>query len=161
MTKEDLIQLLKNNRENIGSLKLRKNDLKRYKAELKELEKIEAEKNMGTSYGFNSNIHSENQIGDKVAQTIIKREERIEELKQKIKETEKEIEELREKVEEAEIRLNSLKYKERKILTAYYVDGRQAEEIGKNLYHQLYGYSCSERTIYGIIKKGTNTLLNL
>lgn len=160
-TKEELIELLKNNREDIASLKLRKIDLKKYKKELSDLEKTELENNMSTSYGINNDIHSKNIISDKVSKTIIKHEEKIAELKQKIKEIEKEIEILEEKVTEAEIRLNGLKYKEREILTAYYVDGRQALEIGKNLYYQLYGYSCSENGIYKIIKKGTEILLKL
>lgn len=161
ITKEELVDLLKSNREDIASLKLRRLELKRYKRELADLEKIEIEKNMCISYEINNNIHSKNMINDKVSKTIIKREEKITELKQKIKDTEKEIEILEEKVTEAEIRLNGLKYKEREILTAYYVDGRQALEIGKNLYYQLYGYSCSENGIYKIIKKGTNILLKL
>ncbi len=161
MTKEDLIQLLKNNRENIGSLKLRKNDLRRYKAELKELEKIEAEKNMGTSYGFNSDIHSKNKIGDKVSQAIIRREERKAELKQKIKEHEEEIKELQEKVSEAEIRLNALKYRERKIVIAYYVDDRTAEDISRNLYWSMYNRTCTARYIQNIIKKAIEKMINL
>lgn len=161
MTKEELIELLKNNRENVASLKLRRIELKRFRKELQELEKSEAENNMSTSYGINNDIHSKNKIGDKVSQAIIRREEKIAELKQKIKDHEKEIKSLQEKVEEAEIRLNALRYKERKILIAYYVDGRKANEIARNLYYQLYGYPCSERGIYNIIEKATNTLLNL
>ena len=112
-------------------------------------------------FGINNDIHSKNIISDKVSKAIIKRENRAEELEKKIKEAEKEIKELEEKTEEAEIRLNSLYYKEREILTAYYVDNRAADEIGRNLYFKLYNRTCTQQNIYKIIEKATNRMMKL
>lgn len=131
MTKEELTKLLKEYRENTAKLKLRRKDKRKYEKELEELIKQEAETNMCTSFEINNDIHSKNQISDKVSKTIIRKEDKIEELEEKIKEIEIQINELEEKTEEAEIRLGSLYYKEREILTAYYVDNRTAEEIRK------------------------------
>lgn len=89
------------------------------------------------------------------------KETREEELKQKIKEVKKEIRTLKDKVEDVNIRLESLYYKEREILTAYYVDNRSAEEIGRNLYFRLYQRTCTQDNIYDIIKKSTKRMLNL
>lgn len=100
-------------------------------------------------------------ISDKVSKAIIKREDRAEELEKNIKEAEKEIKELEDKTEEAEIRLNSLYYKEREILTAYYVDNRTAEDISQNLYWKMYNRTCTVRHIQDIIKKATERITKL
>ena len=161
MTKFDLIELLKSNREDTSKLELRKREKTNYEIELKQLEKIENETNMTTSFGINNDIHSQNIISDKVSNAIIRREDREAELREKIKEAEKEIKELEEKTEEVKIRLNSLYYKEREILTAYYVDNRAADEIGRNLYFKLYNRTCTQQNIYKIIEKATNRMIKL
>ena len=51
--------------------------------------------------------------------------------------------------------------KEREILIAYYIDGRTAEDIGNNLYFQLFNQTRSNRHIQRIIEKATNKMLNL
>ena len=96
-----------------------------------------------------------------VLRTVEDREKEREELKEQIKKKEEEIAELQNKVEEAEIRLESLYYKEREILTAYYVDNRDAEEIGKNVFFKLYNRTCTAENIYRIIKKATERLTKL
>ena len=158
MQKEELILLLKEYRENNAKLKLRKKDKKKIEKELSELA---AEVSFSNGYGINSDIRSQNKISDKVSNIVIKNDSKRLELEQKLKDIDAEIERLQDKVDEAEIRLKSLYYKEREILTAYYVDNRTAEEIGRNLYFELYQRTCTQDNIYRIIEKGTNRLLRL
>ncbi len=168
MTKEELIQLLKNYRENVAKLKLREKEKNYYRRKLKSLGKksnIENEISISSNMGINSGIRSKNNVSDKVgnfvATNLDKIEEDKKEYKEKITEINKEIEDLNEKIEEAEIRLNSLYYKEREILSAYYVENRTAEDISQNLYFRLFNRTCSARYVRDIITKNTNKILKL
>lgn len=158
MQKEELILLLKEYRENNAKLKLRRKDKRKIEKELNELA---IEVSFSNGYGVNSDIRSQNKISDKVSNIVVKNDSRRIELEQQLKNIELEIEKLQDKVDEAEIRLKSLYYKEREILTAYYVDNRTAEEIGRNLYFELYQRTSTQQNIYRIIEKGTNRLLRL
>ena len=126
---------------------------------------IEIETSISNPMGINSDIRSINKISDKVGNAVVRAIEdnkKIkEEAEQKIKELEPIIEELQSKVDEVDIRLGALYYKEKEILTAYYIDNRDAEEIGKHLYWKLYERTCTAENIYRIIKKGTDILLRL
>ena len=163
MTKEELIQLLKEYKENVAKLKLRKKEKKHYENKLNSKPKIET--SLSSATGINSDIRSKNKIGDKVGEAVVnsitRNEEEKEEAKVKIAELEKEIQELEEKVEEVEIRLNSLYYKEKEILTAYYVENRTAEDISQNLYFRLFNRTCSPRYIRIIIQESTEKILKL
>ena len=158
--KEELIKLLKEHRENKSKLELRKIEKKRLEDELHELS-TEADKNMSAKYEINSDIRSKNSITNKTENIIIHKENEKESIKKQIKELKDEINKLKELVRQAEIRLNSLYYKEREILTAYYVDNREADEIGRNLYFQLYNRTCTADNIYRIVKKATERIVNL
>ena len=121
----------------------------------------EYSKKLLEGYGINKDIRSVNNISNKIENAIISNEEKQLQILKRKKELENEIEELKDLVEEAEIRLDSLYKKEREILTAYYVDNREAEEIGRNLYFDLYNRTCSAENIYKIIKKATKKILEL
>lgn len=159
MTKEELIVLLRTYRENKARLKLRKKEKKML--ELRREGYKEIETSVTTSYEINSDIHSKNNISDKVARKIVENEEKKKKNEEELEEVNKIIKELEEKVEEAEIRLDSLYYKEREILTAYYVDNRTSEDISKNLYFKLFSRTCTPRYVRDIIKKATEKLLML
>ena len=159
MTKDQLILLLKNYKENKAKLRLRRRERKKLNKELRK--KPESETSTTTRIEINADIHSKNSISDKVYNKVAQNDEKRQENKKRLKEVEKEIEELEEKVEEAKIRLECLKYKEKEIMTAYYVDGREADEIGRNLYSKIYGRTCTTENIYRIIKKATEKILNL
>lgn len=60
-----------------------------------------------------------------------------------------------------EDRLEGLKYREREILVAYYIDGRTAEDIGNRLYFDLFSQTRSERHIQRVIDKATEKMLKL
>jgi len=159
MSKEELVELLKNYKENRAKLNIRLKELKTKRLQLKGCEEIET--SMTTAYGVNQDIHSKNMISDKVLKKIEQNEDRKKELKEEIEELEKKVKELREKVEAVEDRLEALRYKEKEILTAYYVDGRTAEDIGNNLYFQLFKQTRSPRRIQMIIEDAMDKMIKL
>ena len=83
------------------------------------------------------------------------------ELQEEIEELEKIVRELRVKVDAVEDRLIGLKHKEKEILIAYYIEGRTAEDIGSNLYFQMFSQTRSDRHIQRIIEKATKKMINL
>lgn len=158
MNKEELINLLKNYKENNAKLNIKLKELKTARINLK---CDDFETSTTSSLGINQDIHSKNKISNKVLDKIEKNDERREVTKQKISDLEAEVRELREKVDTVKDRLDGLKYKEREILIAYYIDGRTAEDIGNNLYFRLFNQTRSNRHIQRIIENATNKMLSL
>lgn len=158
MTRENLIVLLKEYKENKARLNIK---LKELKASRIKLKYVDSDTNMTSSYGDNQDIHSKNQISDKVSRKVEENDTKRIELENKIEELEKEVKELREKVEAVEDRLVGLKYKERELLIAYYIDGRTAENISRTLYYDMYQRTCTPRYIQKIIDKATRKMINI
>lgn len=161
MTKEELIQILKNYRENKSKLRLRQKEWEKLERTFFYNRHPELEKGITSTYGINNDIKSKNSISNKTENAIIQAEEKTIKVLEEQAKLEKEIKYLKDLVEEADIRLESLYKKEREILTAYYVDNREAEEIGRNLYFKLYNRTCSAENIYRIVKKATEKLTKL
>ncbi|MCI8760503.1 MAG: hypothetical protein HFJ34_05225 [Clostridia bacterium] len=159
MTKEELIELLKDYKENKAKLNIKLKELKSTRMKLKACDDIET--TTTSSYGENKDIHSKNKISNKVLSKIEENDTKRLELEEEIESLEETVKELRNKVEAVEDRLEGLKYKERKILIAYYVDGRTAEDIGNNLYFQIFNQTRSDRHIQRIIEKATEKMINL
>ncbi len=158
MTREDLIALLKEYKENKARLNIKLKELKNSKIKLKY---VDSDTNTTSSYGDNQDIHSKNQISDKVSRKVEENDIKRIELEKKIEELEEEVRELREKVEAVEDRLIGLKYKERELLVAYYIDGRTAENISRTLYYDMYQRTCTPRYIQKIIDKATQKMINI
>jgi len=158
MSKEELIELFRDYKENKAKLNIKLKELKNNRIKLKE---IDVETSITSSFGINQDIHSKNQISNKVLKKIEENETKKEVAKEKIEELEADVRKLREKVDLIDDRLESLKYKEREILVAYYIDGRTAEDIGNNLYFRLFNQTRSNRHIQRIIEKATEKMLNL
>lgn len=158
MTREDLIALLKEYKENKARLNIKLKELKTSRIKLKY---VDSDTNMTSSYGDNQDIHSKNQISDKVSRKVEENDTKRIELENKIEELEEEVRKLREKVDIVEDRLEGLKFKEREILTAYYVEGMTAEDIGNRLYFQLFSQTRSGRHIQRIIEKATGKMVKL
>lgn len=158
MSKEELIELLRDYKENKAKLNIKLKELKNNRIKLKE---IDVETSITSSFGINQDIHSKNQISNKVLKKIEENETKKEVAKEKIEKLEADVRKLREKVDLIDDRLESLKYKEREILVAYYIDGRTAEDIGNNLYFRLFNQTRSNRHIQRIIEKATEKMLNL
>lgn len=159
MSKEEFIELLKEYKENKAKLNIRLKELKTKRLQLKGCEKIET--SLTTAYGINQDIHSKNQISDKVLRRVEQNDINKEKIKEEISKLEEIVRSLREKVETVEDRLEALKYKERELLVAYYIDGRTAEDIGNRLYWELFNQTRSERHIQRVIEKATEKMLNL
>lgn len=159
MNKSELIELLKSYKENKAKLNIKLKDLKSARIKLKYINNTET--SMTTMYGTNQDIHSKNQISDKVSRKVEENDTKRIELEERIEKLEEEVRQLREKVEAVEDRLVGLKYKEREILVAYYIDGRTAQNIGDKLYFQMYNRTCSARYIQKIIDKATQKMINI
>lgn len=159
MTREDLIILLKEYKENKAKLNIRLKELKMYRLQLKSYEELDI--SITPSYGQNSDIHSKNKISNKILDSVEKNEAKKEQLIEKISNLENIVKELRDKVEAVEDRLEGLKYKERELLVAYYIDGRTAENISRTLYYDMYQRTCTPRYIQKIIDKATQKMVNI
>lgn len=159
MSKEEFINLLKEYKENKAKLNIKLKELKTKRIKLKNYNDIDT--SLTSSYGINQDIHSKNQISNKVLKKVEENETKREQLQEDIKRLEEEVRLLRDKVEAVEDRLEGLKYKEKQLLTAYYIDGRSYEEIGNQLYFQLFNQTRSWETIKKIIEKATNKMINL
>ena len=158
MTKEELVILLKEYKENKARLNIKLKELKNSRIKLKY---VDSDTNMTSSYGDNQDIHSKNQISDKVSRKVEENDTKRIELENKIEELEEEVRKLREKVDAVEDRLIGLKYKERELLVAYYIDGRTAENISRTLYYDMYQRTCTPRYIQKIIDKATQKMINI
>lgn len=159
MIREDLIILLKEYKENKAKLNIRLKELKMYKLQLKGYEEIDI--SVTPSYGQNSDIHSKNKVSNKVLDSVEKNETKKEQLNENISKLEEIVKELTDKVEAVEDRLEGLKFKEREILIAYYIEGRTAEDIGNKLYFELFNQTRSDRHIQRIIERATEKMINL
>ena len=159
MNREDFIKLLKDYKENKAKLNIKLKELKTARIKLKTYNDVET--SLTPSYGINQDIHSQNQISNKVLSKVEENETIKEELLIKIGKLENEVKELRGKVEAVDDRLEGLKYKEKQLLIAYYIDGRSYEEIGNQLYFHLFNQTRSWETIKKIIEKATNKMINL
>ena len=157
MKKEELIVLLKEYKENKAKLNIKLKELKLARINLKARDEIET--NLTTVYGINQDIHSKNKISNKVLTKIEQNETMKEKLK--LKNLEDVVKDLRNKVEAVEDRLIGLKYKERELLVAYYIDGRTAENISRTLYYDMYQRTCTPRYVQKVIEKATNKMTNI
>lgn len=159
MKKEELIQLLKEYKQNKAKLNIKLKELKLARIEFKKCDNVET--SIISSYGENQDIHSKNKISNKVLSKIEQNDLRRIEIEAKIEELENLVKRLRDKVEAVEDRLEALKYKERELLYAYYVEGRTYEDIGNNLYLRLFAQTRDKDTIKRIVEKATQKMLNL
>lgn len=159
MSKDELIILLKEYKENKAKLNIRLKELKTARIKLKNCNSTYT--NMTSSFGINQDIHSKNQISNKVLNRIEKNETKKEELQEEIKNLEAEVRELRDKVDAVNDRLEGLKYREKEMLCAYYIDGRTYQDIGNNLYFKLFNQTRDGDTIKDIVEKAVKKMLNL
>ncbi|MCI8272759.1 MAG: hypothetical protein HFJ55_01595 [Clostridia bacterium] len=159
MTNEELIELLKEYKQNKAKLNIKLKELKTARIKLKACDDIDI--STTSSYGENQDIHSKNKISNKVLSKVEQNETRRLELEAEIESLEEIVRDLRNKVEAVEDRLIGLKYKERELLVAYYIDGRTAENISRTLYYDMYQRNCTPRYIQKIIEKATKKMINI
>lgn len=158
MTREQLITLLKRYKENKSKLRLKLREKERI---LRQIELIKEAEERSSNKDVNSGIRSKNSISDKVGNFVSTNIDKENDLKLELEALEKEISELNAVVEEIDIRLDALKYKEREILIAYYIDGCTYEDIGNRVYFKLFNQTRSERHIRRMIERSTEKILEL
>lgn len=158
MNKEEFIELLRNYKENKAKLNIRLKELKTTRIKLKN---ISYETSITSSFGINQDIKSKNKISNKVLNKVEENNKIEEKIKQKINNLEAEVRELRDKLEAVEDRLAGLKYKEKELLVAYYIDGRSYDDIGNNFYFKLFNQTRNWETIKKIIEKAIQKVLDL
>ena len=120
MTKQQLILLLKQYKEDRARLKLKLREKERI---LRQLESIKEINLKTSSLELNSDIRSKNSISDKVGNYATNNTDKENDLKLELQVLEQEIIELNSKIEEIDIRLEGLRKRDREILIAYYVEG--------------------------------------
>ena len=158
MSKDELILLLKRYKENKAKLKLKLRDKESI---LRKIESIKEINLKASITGINNDIHSKNSISDKVGNNASDNTDTELDLQQQLKEIETEIKELDRKIEEIDIRLEALRFKEREVLIAYYIDGCTYEDIGNRVYYQLFNQTRSTRNIQDIVERATNKMLRI
>lgn len=158
MTKEQLILLLKKYKENKAKLKLKLKEKERLIRKIEQLKEISIST---VRTEINNDIHSKNSISDKVGNNAVDNIDKENEYREELGIIEAEIIELNESIEEIDIRLDALKYKEKQILIAYYIDGCTYEDIGNRVYWELFKQTRSERHIRRLIERCTDKIISL
>lgn len=158
MTKEQLILLLKKYKENKAKLKLKLKEKERLIRKIEQLKEISIS---AARTEINNDIHSKNSISDKVGNNVADNIDKENEYREELDVIEAEIIELNESIEEIDIRLDALKYKEKQILIAYYIDGCTYEDIGNRIYWELFKQTRSSRHIQRMIERATEKIINL
>lgn len=158
MSKEEIIEQLKQLREKQGRLALKRNLRKRKKIQLRKRKK---ELRIKITQGYAEGSSNTNKITSSVEEAVIEKDEKIQELKKDIQELTDEIETLELEVEEVNIRLGSLTYIEKEVVTAYYVDGMSYREIGEETFYHIKHQTRDKRTIKNIIEKANKKMEKL
>lgn len=158
MTKDQLILLLKQYKENKARLKLKLREKERILRQLESIKEIELK---SSATEINSDIRSKNSISDKVGNYATNNSDKENDLKLELNALEQEIIELNTRIEEIDIRLDALKYKEREVLISYYIDGCTYEDIGNRVYFKLFSQTRSARHIQRMIERSTEKILEL
>ena len=158
MTKEQLILLLKKYKENKAKLKLKLKEKERLIRKIEQLKEVSIS---AVRTEINNDIHSKNSISDKVGNNAADNIDKENEYREELDIIEEEIIALNESIEEIDIRLDALKYKEKQILIAYYIDGCTYEDIGNRIYWELFKQTRSSRHIQRMIEKSTEKIINL
>lgn len=159
MTREELVQLLKEYKQNKAKLKVKLKELKMARIKLKDCDDIET--TVTTLYGENQDIHSQNKISNKVLRKIEENDSKRLEIEKEIEDLEKIVKELRCKVEAVEDRLEGLYSKEKELISAYYIDNKSYEEIGSHLYFELYNQTRNWETIKKSIEKAMKKMIKI
>ncbi|MCI9016293.1 MAG: hypothetical protein HFJ53_03890 [Clostridia bacterium] len=158
MVKEELVKLLRSYNENKSKLFIRKREKCTLEEALKDnIIEIKITKN----HELNRNKKVKTNISDNVMATLINEKNKREEIQERIKNIENEILLLKDKTEEVDIRLRGLKYKEREIIKAYYIEGRSYEDIGNRVYFSLFEQTRSADTIKKTISKAMDKIQKL
>ena len=157
MTKQQLILLLKQYKENKARLKLKLREKERILRQLESIKEIDLKT---SNLELNSDIRSKNSISDKVGNYATDNTDKEHDLRLELEALEQEIIELNSKIEEIDIRLEGLRKRDKEILIAYYVEGYTYKDIGNIIYYNLYQQTRSEDTIKKMIQRATEKIIS-
>lgn len=160
MNKNELILLLKQYKENRAKLNIKLKELNILRLRLKALEDIDVSISSG-NYEINSDIHSKNQISDKVGNKVAINEDRKKEILIEIENIEAEIRDLREKTEPVEDRIQALTEKEEILVKSYYIEKLSYYEIGNRIYLDQYKETRSGDSIKRTIKEAVKKMIKI
>lgn len=158
MSKEKIIEQLKQFKEKQAKLDLKRNERRRKKIQLRRIIK---ELKIKITQGYSEGSSKTNRISSSVEEAVIEKDERVQLLKNEIQELTDDIEILEIDLEEVNIRLGSLNYLEKEIIFAYYVEGLSYKEIGEETYYRVRHQTRDRRTIKQIVKKIENKMEKL
>lgn len=160
MDKKTMIQKLKDYNKMQSELSIKKLELEKVKDELREIGSGYDE-NMANTYGLNSDIRPKNKVSDKISETIIKNENERKIKERLIKEIGLQIKQLKFELRGVKARLKILGDNERKLVVAYYINGKTAEQISRTTYFELFQRTTSEKTIWNIISKSIERMAEI
>ena len=159
MSKDELIQLFDNNKEDISKYEKNKKRIREIDYIIKKL-KENNETKTTTSYKEISSGKT-NTINNTVEDCIKKKDEKIRELEEEKTELEAENIMLKSKIEDVEIVLKALKFKERTIIVEHYIEGNSYEDIGNRIFWKIFGQTRDWQTIKRIADKAMKKMLKL
>lgn len=153
MNKDELIELLKTHKQTTAKKGLNLNEINKLK---RDIEKIKSDYNTSIVSTYQEGSKS-NKVSSKVESAVLKKDERIIEKEEIIKRLEEEIIDLDYELNQVNIRLGSLSRLEKEIITAYYIDEMDYDEIGNDVFyhikHQTRSRDTIKRTISQIMHK--------
>lgn len=149
MSKEEFIRLLKTYKGKQSKKALRLEERQRLERRIAKIE-ADYETNMTPIYQEGGRG---NQTTSKVENKILTKKEKIEEILEQIKVIDEEIVELDYELKQVDIRLGSLSRLEKEIITAYYIDGMDYDDIGNIIYYNIKHQTRSADTIKRAVKQ--------
>ena len=158
MSKDELIELLREFKKKEAQLRLKEIERKKKELALEQLVKQEYEVNITPTYTEGS---KSNEIKSKIEKVIVNKEEKRNQLEEEIKELDKEINLLQLEVEEINVRLGMLNYIEKEILTDYYVNENKLEDIGNFTYYRIRQQTRGVKAIKRIIEKALKKMIEI
>ena len=159
MNREDLIQLLDKNKEDISKYEKNKKGIKEIDRIIDKL-KEKNETKITSSYNEIPKGKT-NVVSNTIEDCIEQKEEKIRELEEEKTELEAENIILKSRIEDVEILLKALKFKERTIIVEHYIEGNSYEDIGNRVYWNLFKQTRDVRTIQRISDRAIEKMLKL
>ena len=159
MNREDLIQLLDKNKEDISKYEKNK---KRIKEIDRIVDKLKEKNETKITSSYNEIPKGKtNVISNTIEDCIEKKEEKIRELEEEKTELEAENIILKSRIEDVEILLKALKFKEKTIIVEHYIEGNTYEDIGNRIYWKLFEQKRDGETIRKIADKAIEKMLKI
>lgn len=159
MTREELIQLLDKNNENVSKYEKNK---KRIKEINKCIENIKKQNDIKITTSYNKiSSGKTNSISNKIEDSIEIKETKIEKLEEEKTELEAENIILKSRIEDIEILLKSLKFKERTVIIEHYIEGNSYEDIGNRVYWNIFNQTRNWEAIKKIADRAIQKMLKM